>query len=139
MVFSAAVLIGLISLTRLPVSLYPDVSFGTISIIVYVRGGMPPEDVENMVTKPIEEAVSTVSHLVDILSVSKEGEVMVILSFEPGIDMKIAALDVREKFARVKNKLPKEAERPIIAQFRKSDVPILILSVTSRLRTTEDC
>ncbi|MDD4203157.1 MAG: efflux RND transporter permease subunit [Candidatus Omnitrophica bacterium] len=137
MMFSAAVLIGLISLFFLPVELYPNVSMNDISIIIIVRGGIPPTEVESMVTKPIEEAVSTVSHMKQLLSVSKEGESRIILSFEPGTNMDFVALEVREKFAKVKNDLPKEAEKPIIAQFKQTDTPIVILAVTSTKRTTE--
>ncbi len=138
MLFAAFVLIGIVALFRLPVELYPNISFGEISIIVNIRGGIPPTEVESLVTKPIEEAVSTVTYLEEMLSISKEGESTIVLSFEPGIDMDFASLDVREKFARVKNELPKEVEKPIIAQFKRSDVPILILAVTSPRRTTEE-
>ncbi|MFH1846737.1 MAG: efflux RND transporter permease subunit [Candidatus Omnitrophota bacterium] len=138
MIYSALCLMGIISLTRLPVELYPDISFGQVSIIVYIRGGIPPTEVESMVTKPIEEAVSTVGHMENMLSISKEGESTVVLSFERGIDMQLAAMEVREKFARVKEKLPKEAEKPIVAQFSQTDVPIVIFAVTSRRRTTEE-
>ncbi|MFH1553087.1 MAG: efflux RND transporter permease subunit [Candidatus Omnitrophota bacterium] len=138
MIFAALSLMGIISLTRLPVELYPDISFGQISIIIYIRGGIPPTEVESMVTRPIEEAVSTVSHLERILSISKEGESTVVLSFERGLDMQLAAMEVREKFAKVKEKLPKEAEKPIIAQFSQTDVPIVIFALTSRKRTTEE-
>ncbi|MBN1353098.1 MAG: efflux RND transporter permease subunit, partial [Candidatus Omnitrophica bacterium] len=138
MLFSAFVLVGIISLFRLPIELYPNISFGEISIIVNIRGGIPPTEVETMVTRPIEEALSTVSHMDSMLSISKEGESTVVLSFEPGINMDFAALEVREKFARVKNKLPREAEKPVIAQFKRSDVPMMILAVTSLRRTTEE-
>ena len=137
MVFSAAFLVGLVSLFYLPVELYPNVSLHNISIIIIVRGGIPPTEIESLVTKPIEEAVSTVSHLRELLSVSKEGESTIVLSFETGTNMDFAALEVREKFARVKNKLPREAEKPIIAQFKQTDTPIMILAVTSEKRTTE--
>ena len=138
MIFIAFMMVGAISIFRLPVELYPNISFGEISIIMQIRGGIPPTEVESLVTKPIEEAVSTVSHLEEMLSISKEGEATIVLSFEPGIDMNFAALEVREKFARVKNKLPKEVEKPIIAQFKRSDVPIVIVAITSIRRTTEE-
>ncbi|NQT32449.1 MAG: efflux RND transporter permease subunit [Candidatus Omnitrophica bacterium] len=138
MLFSALILYGLVSLSRLPVELYPDVSFGRISIIVYIRGGVPPTEVESMVTRPVEEAVSTVSHLESILSISKEGESTVVLFFERGIDMRLAAMEVREKFAKVKEQLPEQAEKPIIAQFSQTDVPIVIFAVTSTKKTTEE-
>ena len=138
MFFTIFILIGVMALFKLPVELYPNISFGEISIIIQIRGGIPPTEVETLVTKPIEEAVSTVSHLEEMLSISKEGESTIVLSFEPGTNMDFAALEVREKFARVKNKLPKEVEKPIIAQFKRSDVPIMILAVTSPRRTTEE-
>lgn len=138
MIFTGMCLLGAISLTRLPVELYPDISFGQVSIIVYIRGGIPPTEVESMVTRPIEEAVSSVSHMESMLSISKEGESTVILSFERGIDMQLAAMEVREKFAKVKEKLPKESEKPIIAQFSQTDVPIVIFAITSYKRTTEE-
>ena len=99
------VLFGVVSLTKLPVELYPNTSFGEISIIIQVRGGIPPTEVENLVTKPIEEAVATVSNLQQLLSISKEGEATIVLSFKPGTDMDFAALEVREKFSKVKNQL----------------------------------
>lgn len=138
MVYTILILLGVISLTQLPVELYPNISFGEISIIIEVRGGIPPTEVESLVTKQVEEAVGTVSHLEEMLSISKEGESTVVLSFEPGLNMDFAALEVREKFARVKNKLPKEIEKPIIAQFKRSDVPIVIIAITSLKRTTEE-
>lgn len=138
MIFSSAVLIGLVSLLYLPVELYPNVSFNDVSIVTYIRGGIPPTEVENLVTKPIEEVVSTVTHLKSLLSISKEGESTVVLSFEPGTNMEYAALEVREEFAKVKDKLPREAEKPTIAQFKQEDTPIMIIAATSDRRTTED-
>ncbi|MEE8360299.1 MAG: efflux RND transporter permease subunit [Candidatus Omnitrophota bacterium] len=132
-----ACLFGLISITYLPVELMPNISFGEISIIVRIRGGIPPVEVEERVTKPIEEAVGTVSHLKDLLSISKEAEATIVLSFEPGTNMNFAALEVREKFAKVKNKLPREIEKPVIANYRYSDYPIMILAMTSNIYSPE--
>ena len=132
------ILFGVVSLTKLPVELYPNTSFGEISIIIQVRGGIPPTEVESLVSKPIEEAVATVSNLEQLMSISKEGESTVVLSFKSGTDMEFAALEVREKFAKVKNQLPKEIEKPVIAQFQQGDVPVVIVSATSERRSTED-
>src|SRR3989338_4900526 len=74
MVMLIILLFGLVSLSKLPVELYPNTSFGQISIIIQVRGGIPPTEVEALVTKPIEEAVATVTNLEQLLSISKEGE-----------------------------------------------------------------
>ncbi len=128
---------GTVSLTKLPVELYPNTSFGEISIIINVRGSIPPTEVESQVTRLVEDAVSTVSDLQQLLSISKEGESTTVLSFNPGTDMDFAALEVREKFSKIKNKLPKEIEKPVIAQFKQGDVPVVTLAVTSEARSTE--
>ena len=137
MIFSAIVLIGYIALTRLPVELMPNYSYETISIVIRVRGGIPSPDVERLVTKPVEEAVSDVSNLKELISISEEGESRVILRFEPGTNMDFASLEVREKFGRVKDKLPKEIEKPVIARYQQTDVPIVILAVTGEKYTPE--
>ena len=138
MVYIILILLGVLSLLQLPVELYPNISFGEVSIIIEVRGGIPPTEVEALVTKLVEEAVGTVSHLEELMSISKEGESTVVLSFAPGTNMDFAALEVREKFARIKNKLPKEIEKPVVAQFKRSDVPIMIIAATSLKRSTEE-
>ncbi|MBI1976869.1 MAG: efflux RND transporter permease subunit, partial [Candidatus Omnitrophica bacterium] len=125
------VLIGIVSLFQIPVELMPNISFGQISIIAEIRGGIPPTEVETLVTKPIEEAVSSVGNLKDIISVSKEGLATIIMEFEPGIDMDVAAMEVREKFARIQKDLPKQMEKPVIAKYEYADVPVLILAVTN--------
>ncbi|MFH1478653.1 MAG: efflux RND transporter permease subunit [Candidatus Omnitrophota bacterium] len=137
MLFVAVVLIGVVSLSRLPVELMPNISYGDMSIIIAVRGGMPPEEVETLVTKPVEEAVSTVNYLQNIYSTSKAGESRVSLEFEPGTDMNFAALEVREKFSKVRDKLPKEIQKPIIAQYKESDRPVYLLAVMGEGYTPE--
>ncbi len=138
MLFLGILLVGFVSLTRLPVELKPNVAYGDISLIVAVRGGMPPQEVETLVTKPIEEAVSTVSYLENIYSTSKAGESRVWLEFEPGTNMDFAALEVREKFSKIRDKLPTEIQKPIIAQYKETDLPILLLAITGKNHTPEE-
>jgi len=137
MFYIGIVIVGAVSLMRLPVELKPNISYGDLSIIIAVRGGMPPQEVESMVTKPIEEAVSTVTHLENIYSKSTAGEARIWLEFEPGINMDFAALETREKFSKIKDKLPKEIEKPILAQYKESDLPIMVLAITSKFHTVE--
>ncbi|MFH1782199.1 MAG: efflux RND transporter permease subunit [Candidatus Omnitrophota bacterium] len=137
MIFLSVILVGVVSLTRLPVELKPNIAYGDISIIIAVRGGMPPEEVENLVTKPVEEAVSTVNYLQNIYSTSKAGESRVSLEFEPGTDMNFAALEVREKFSKVRDKLPREIQKPVIAQYKESDKPVFLAAVTGEGYTPE--
>ncbi|MDD4980032.1 MAG: efflux RND transporter permease subunit [Candidatus Omnitrophica bacterium] len=138
MFFIAVALIGIIALRLLPVEMMPNTSFGDITINIDVRGGIPASEVERRIAIPTEEAVSSVSHLKNTLSISKEGNATVILEFEPGTNMDFAALEVREKFNRIRNKLPPEIEKPIIAKYEYMDVPIMILAVTSDIRSPEE-
>ncbi|MBN2143592.1 MAG: efflux RND transporter permease subunit [Candidatus Aureabacteria bacterium] len=138
MFYSVLVIWGLISFFKIPVELLPNASFDNISIMVNVRGGMPPEEIERLITIPIEEAMSTVGELKALQSTSKEGRASVVLSFPPGTDMDIISLEVSEKFDRIKNDLPRETERPVIAKYEQNDVPIVILALHSDSATVED-
>lgn len=130
MVFVGLIIIGGISLTRLSVELMPNASYGIVTIKINVRGGMPPEDIESLVTRPVEEAVSPVKHLKHIISTSKKESSTVMLTFEPGTNMKFAALEVREKIGQIRNKLPEEIEKPVIERYDEADFPITILALT---------
>jgi len=131
MIFTATLILGLISLYNLPVELMPNVNLGRITITTYVRGGLPSEEVEKRISKPLEEALGDISHLKNILTISKEGESTVVLEFEPETNMNYAALDVRERLAKVRNKLPREAERPIVIQYGYGEFPIIAVSFIS--------
>ncbi|MFH0739142.1 MAG: efflux RND transporter permease subunit [Candidatus Omnitrophota bacterium] len=138
MFFVGIVLVGSIAFRMLPVEMMPNISFGNITINIDVRGGMPASEVEKRIAQPTEEAVGSVTHLKNILSISKEGNATIILEFEPGTNMEFAALEVREKFGRIRNKLPPEIEKPVIAKYEYMDVPVMILAVTSVNRTPEE-
>lgn len=137
MIFLSILIMGLVSLTRLPVELLPNFSLGYISIFVDIRGGMPPVEVENRVAKIIEDAIGGTTYLKNVLSISEEGRCTVQMQFEPGIDMDLARLEVSERFSRVKKKLPDEIEKPTIQKFEEAQTPIYILAVTGTGYTTE--
>jgi hydrophobic/amphiphilic exporter-1 (mainly G- bacteria), HAE1 family len=137
MVFLCIMLLGAIAFKMLPVEMMPNVSMPDITINIDVRGGMPALEVEKRITKLVEEAVGSVTHLKDIIAISKEGNATIILEFEPGTNMNFAALEVREKFNRVRNKLPPEIEKPVVAKYEYMDVPIMIIALTSPIRSPE--
>ncbi|MBI4388043.1 MAG: efflux RND transporter permease subunit, partial [Candidatus Omnitrophica bacterium] len=137
-IFLSLVFLGIVSLLRLPVELYQGVSSGIISIIIRARGGLAPREVEHMITRPVEEAVSTVGKLRAMYSNSREAESRVTLEFEPGTDMNFAALEVREKFSRVKPKLPPEIEKPVIANYSDTDTAVIVFAVISDTKTPEE-
>ena len=138
MIFVGMMVLGLISFGRLPVELYQGQNQHIVSIIVNARGGLPPVDVERKITRPIEEAVATVSHLSSLYSSSREAESRVTMEFEPGTNMDFAALEVREKFSRVQPLLPKEIEKPVIANYDDAQGSILVFALTSENLSPED-
>lgn len=138
MIFTAIVVLGLVSVFNLQVELYQGENRGIISVVVRVRGGLPPTEVEKLITKPVEEALGTVSHVTNLYSHSREAESRVTLEFEPGTDMNYSALEVREKFSRALPLLPDEIEKPLIANFTESDSAILTFAVISEDHSPED-
>lgn len=137
-ILTALGVFGAAALLQLPVELMPNVAYGNVTVFIDVRGGMPPPEVERLVTKPVEEAMGSVSHLRNIFSSSKKDRSVVTLEFEPGTNMDLAGLEVREKFLRVKHRLPAEIEKPIIARYEESDAPVLIAALTSDHLTPEE-
>jgi HAE1 family hydrophobic/amphiphilic exporter-1 len=135
MMFTVAiVLFGMVSLARLKVNLLPDISYPTITIRTELTGAAPIE-IENLLTKPIEEAVGVVRNVRLVRSVSRSGQSDVTLEFVWGTDMDIAGVDVREKVDIIE--LPLEANRPLLLRFDPSSEPILRLGLLNR-ENTED-
>jgi len=137
MFYAAALMLGVFSLFRLPVDLMPNAGAGTLTIYIGIRGGLPPEDIENLVTKVVEEAVSSTAHLRGMISESRKDRAVVSLSFEPGTDVAFASLEVQERLAKIRNKLPKDIEKPVVARYDENDHPIMILALTSEKFTPE--
>jgi hydrophobic/amphiphilic exporter-1 (mainly G- bacteria), HAE1 family len=125
MVFAAAVVFGFFSFQRLPVSLMPHLSYPTITVRTEYPGAAP-EEVENEVSRPIEEALGVISGLNRISSVSRAGISDVVLEFVWGTQMSDATQNTLEKLDLVF--LPAEAERPLILHFDPSLDPIMELS-----------
>ncbi|MBI3312675.1 MAG: efflux RND transporter permease subunit [Candidatus Omnitrophica bacterium] len=138
MIFLALLILGMISLMRLPIELYQGQNQGIVSIIVRARGGLAPVDVEKGITKPIEEAVATVTHLKNLYSNSREAESRVTMEFEPGTNMDFTALEIREKFSRVRPILPKEIEKPVIANYDDTESAIVVFALTSQNLSPEE-
>lgn len=137
MCYTALCLFGLFAFIMLPVDLMPNAGAGSLTVMIGVRGGLPPEDIESLVTKVVEEAVATSAHLRNVLSVSRKDRSTVTLTFEPGTDLSFAALEVQERLAKIRNKLPRDIEKPIVAHYSEGDYPVLILSLTSDKVTPE--
>lgn len=131
MLSAVIVLLGAISLVRLPVDLMPDVTFPSITVRVSY-GGVGPLEMEELVTRPIEQAVSAVAGLEQINATSSEGSSTVRLNFAWGTDLAEAADDVRSRVDRVRGRLPEDADPPILFKFDASAMPIMGIGVESR-------
>ncbi|MED4582273.1 efflux RND transporter permease subunit [Brevibacillus choshinensis] len=125
----AMLIFGFVSLPRLAIDLMPDLNFPVAVVVTSVDGGSPNE-VEKLVTKPIENALGTVSDLDSISSVSVEGASQVILLFNWGTDLDQATLDMREKVDQVRGALPDSAHAPRVLRIDPNSQPIIQFAVT---------
>ncbi len=130
MIVLVVVLLGTISLNRLPIDLLPEIEL-PISVVStsYTEAG--PQEVENLVTKPIEGAIATVGNIDTINSMTSQGNSIVIAQFNEGTDMDFAALEMREKIDMVKGFLPDDASEPIVLKIDPNIMPILQISLST--------
>jgi HAE1 family hydrophobic/amphiphilic exporter-1 len=125
----ALCLFGFVSLSRLKVNLLPDLSYPTLTVRTELTGAAPLE-VENLITRPIEEAVGIIRNVRQVRSVSRSGQSDVILEFVWGTDMDLAGIEVREKLDLLQ--LPLEAARPLLLRFDPSSEPVMRLALLDK-------
>lgn len=126
--FVAVVILGLFSLKMLPIDLYPDIDTNTIMVMTTYQGASA-QDIEQNVTRPLENTLNSVNDLKHITSKSRENISVITLEFEYGEDIDVLTNDVRDKLDMVSSMLPDDAETPIIFKFSSDMIPILLLSV----------
>ncbi len=129
--FIAVMIFGLFSLQKLPIDLYPDIEMNTIMVITSYPGASAA-DIENNVSRPLENVLNTVSNLKHITSKSKENISVITLEFEYGKNIDALTNDVRDKLDLVKASLPDDAENPTIFKFSTDMIPIVILSAQAK-------
>jgi len=131
MITFGVVLFGFISLARLPQELFPPIVYPQLTVAT-LYANAAPEEIETLITKPIEEAVGTVSGLKRIRSVSKEGISLVMGEFGWSENMDFASLRVREKIDLIKERLPRDSGEPLVMKYNPFDRPIMTLSITGK-------
>ncbi|MDZ7343321.1 MAG: efflux RND transporter permease subunit, partial [candidate division KSB1 bacterium] len=131
MLFLAIILLGAVSLARLPVDLLPDISFPRLVVYTTYRDAGPRE-IEERISVPIEQAVSTVGGLRRLSSISRDGISVVTLEFLWGTKMDFAALQVRDKLDQIRWQLPQQADRPTILRQDPREQPIMTLAVAGK-------
>ena len=128
MLSAVVILIGGISLTRLPVDLLPDISQPTVSVRVSYAG-VGPLEMESLVTRPLEQQLSAVSGLQQMFSTSSEGSSSIQMNFTWGHDLNEAMDDIRTRIDRVRGRLPEDADPPVIFKFDTNSQPIMGLAI----------
>ena len=127
LIFVAVVILGLFSLKKLPIDLMPDIDTNTIMVMT-TYAGASAEDIEQNVTRPLENTLNSVEHLKHITSNSRENISIITLEFEYGYDIDALTNDVRDKLDMVSSVMPDDANTPIIFKFSSDMIPIVLLS-----------
>ncbi|WP_425446207.1 efflux RND transporter permease subunit [Dethiothermospora halolimnae] len=123
-------LLGFISLTRLPIDLLPEIEV-PVAIVQTTYRGVGPEEIEKLITKPLEETIVTVDNIKNVSSVSSEGSSIVIAEFNFGTDMDFASLKMRENVDLVKGYLPDGANDPMVMKIDPNAQPIMNIAISN--------
>ena len=129
--FAAIIIFGVFSFVKLPIDLMPDIDTNTIMVMTYYNGASA-NDIENNVTRPLENTLNSVEHLKHVTSQSRENVSVITLQFEFGYDIDVLTNNVRDKLDMVSSALPDEAQTPILFKFSTDMIPILMLSVEAQ-------
>jgi HAE1 family hydrophobic/amphiphilic exporter-1 len=130
MVIVSFMVLGAVSLGRLGIDLFPEVNFPFVNVLVPYPGA-GPEEVETLVTRPIEDAVAGINGVKRVISTSTEGMAMVGIELRLEIDPQAATAEVREKVAAIRSRLPEQIKDPTINRFDVSALPIATYAVGS--------
>lgn len=130
MIVLMVLLLSTISLTMIPIDLFPDMELPVILVQTDYEGAGPRE-VESMVTRPLEESLSTVDNLSEISSVSRVGSSEIVLMFEWGTDMDFAALDARELVDMIREALPDDVDDPVVMQIDPDMLPVIQAGISA--------
>jgi len=131
-IFLIITLIGIVAFQRLSIDFMPSVEYPTISVSASY-GNVGPQEIEELITKPIEESLAAVQGVEEISSTSSEGSSRVSVSFKWGTDLEVATNDVRERIDRVSSSLPDDVDRPTIMKMDVNSMPILYLGISSNM------
>ncbi|MGM0739848.1 MAG: efflux RND transporter permease subunit, partial [Bacteroidota bacterium] len=128
---------GVFGLLNLRLNLYPDVSFPTVTVYTTYEG-VAPEDMETLITRPIEESIGSVSGIERVRSQSSQGASVVRLNFSWGTDLFYAETEVRKRLDMIRRSLPQDADQPIVFSYDPNDEPVIVLTLTSSTRSPRE-
>ena len=128
--------VGLLALRKLSVDLYPNVSYPVL-VVVSSLDGAAPEEIEQLITKKVEDTLSTVAGINLMRSVSREGRSIVVMEFDTSIDIRFQEIQVRGKIANLRESLPEAMREPEIFRQDPDDTPIIEVAVTGERSAAE--
>lgn len=131
MVVAIVLVLGAVSISRLGLDLLPNINL-PIAAVTASYPGAGPQEIETMVTKPLESILGTVSNVKSVRSISTEGNSIIILEFNQGTNMDFAALDMREKVDLIKGMLPSGVTSPMVLKLDPTMLPVMQISVASK-------
>jgi CzcA family heavy metal efflux pump len=123
-----SILLGIISFSKLPVDMFPDITFPSITVATFYPGANP-QDMERMVTYPVEKAVSTVNGVKYVSSISRQGASLVTINFNWGTNLDSAQSDVLQAVNLIHGDLPKDVQYPIIRKFDISQISVIYIAL----------
>jgi len=127
-IIAIILVLGFISFSRLGIDLFPEFSL-PVGVVITQYQGASSHEIENLITDPLEQALSTINNVKNIQSMSSEGNSVIILEFNWGTNMDIAAQDIREKIDLVKAYLPSAAEEPMVVKYDPSIMPVMQIAL----------
>jgi len=130
MIFIAGIVLGFMSLSLLGIDLMPEFEVPAVSVMTAYQGA-GPQEIETLITEPLEDALSTVSGVDEVISLSKEGLSAITLRFQWGQQIDETINDVRDKIDQAKAIIPEEADEPAIIKFDIAMMPIMIIAITA--------
>ncbi|MFE7063485.1 efflux RND transporter permease subunit [Sutcliffiella sp. NPDC057660] len=129
MVIVLMLILGAVSMRSMTVDLFPELTFPIVAVTTTYEGA-GPEEIENLISSPIENAMGTLPNVESVTSISRTGGSLVLVAFTWGTNMDFASLDMRERIDSVRDFLPPGAQLPRVLRFNPSDLPIVQLAIT---------
>ncbi len=136
MVFLGLIVFGIISITKLPIDLFPNITL-PMMVVMTNYPGAGPQEIETQITQPFEKILGTLNNLDNITSTSSENTSMIMLKFTWGTDLDAAANDVRDRLGLIMPFLPNDAEQPLIFKFDVSQQPVVMYTIKGNIAPLE--
>jgi HAE1 family hydrophobic/amphiphilic exporter-1 len=130
------VVLGFIAFTSLGLDFFPDIEFPTVSVVT-TYSGASSEDIENTITRPLEQIINTISRVKEVDSMTTEGASVIMVEFEWGTNLDFGAQDIRDQIGLYRNFIPEDASDPLVVKFNLGQMPIIFGGITADRPTLE--